>query len=98
MELSKNHVPSCYRCRMYSYQYFIASGSRFFYLFELKNIRRPVSCAHDSFHSLGVIRERDWPLVSKGSSPVGPWPELPTVGGRVRVRVPLTMHLRMACC
>jgi len=32
------------------YQYFIVLGSRFCYLFELKNIRWSVFCAYNRFH------------------------------------------------
>ncbi|MBA7635087.1 hypothetical protein ES703_42687 [subsurface metagenome] len=39
-----------YKCRIYSYQYFIILGSRFGYLFELKNIRWSVFCAYNRFH------------------------------------------------
>ena len=34
------------------YQYFIILGSRFFYLFELKNIRWSVFCAYNCFHGI----------------------------------------------
>ena len=39
MRLRSITSPDVYCCRMYSYQYFIVLGSRFFYLFELKNFR-----------------------------------------------------------
>ena len=35
---------------MYLYKYFIIFGSRFLYLFELKNFRWPVFCVYNCFH------------------------------------------------
>ena len=37
-------------CRMNVYQDFIVLGDRFFYLFELKNIRWSVFCVYNCFH------------------------------------------------
>ena len=49
-ETSLFTVPCCYCCRIYPYQYFIVLGSRFFYLFELKNIGRPIFFIYNRFY------------------------------------------------
>src|SRR5207244_6585349 len=53
IETSEFTVPRCYCRRIDSYQHFIVLGSRFLYLFELKNFRRPIFCAYNRSH-LGI--------------------------------------------
>ncbi len=50
-EAARSNVRYRYCRRMYLCQYFIVLGSRFFYLFEVKNIRWSVFCVYNRFHT-----------------------------------------------
>jgi hypothetical protein len=43
-------VSTYHGCHLHSYQYFIVLGDRFFYLFEMKNIRLSEFCIDNRFH------------------------------------------------
>ena len=50
-EIAQLAVPCRHSCRMDSDQYLMVQRSGHLYLGKLKNIRRPISCADNRFHT-----------------------------------------------